>query len=583
MGIYKRLFGYAPEKIGYAYLSVFLSILSAFLTIAPFWYLWKFLEELIINRDLAGSRSYAVLIVILMLAYGVTYFFAVAATHLVAFRLETNLRKAGIDHLMKASFAFFDLNPSGKVRKIIDDNAAETHMIVAHLIPDLVLAILTPIIMIITTFFVDIKLGILLGIMVIVAIIQVKGMTGNQEFMKGYMEALERMNSEAVEYVRGMQVLKIFRTTIYSFKSFYDSIIRYSKFALDYSNSCRRPFVTFQVLLNLFVCVTIPVGILLLGRGMSWEELLAKVIFFACFAGTMFTCIMRIMYVGMYQFQAAQAVNKLEGLFEEMSKGALSYGTEERFDDFSIEFKNVSFAYEEEEVLRNVSFKLDGNRTYALVGSSGGGKSTIAKLTSGFYKVDQGEILIGGKNIENYSEQALMKNIAFVFQNTKLFKMSIYDNVKLGDPSAEDESILRALELAQCNEILDKFKDREHTMIGSKGVHLSGGETQRIAIARAILKDANIIILDEASAAADPENEYELQQAFSNLMKGKTVLMIAHRLSSIRNVDEILVVDHGDIVERGSDAELMASGGRYKKLQDMFSRANDWRVYDQAN
>lgn len=583
MGIYKRLLDHAPEKKGYAYISVFLSIVSAFLMIAPFWYLWKFLEQLIIKQDLEGSRTYALLIIALMLAYALTYFLAVAASHLLAFRLETNLRRKGISHLMDASFAFFDMNASGKVRKIIDDNAAETHMIVAHLIPDIVLAILTPILMILVTFAVDLKLGILLGIMLVLALTQVKGMMGNHDFMRSYMESMERLNAEAVEYVRGMQVVKVFRSTIYSFKAFYQAIISYSEYALNYSNSCRRPFVLFQVLLNMFVAVMIPIGVILLDRGVSVQEILAKVIFFACFSGTMFTCIMRIMYVGMYQFQAAQAVDKLEGLFQKMNENSLSHGTEEKFEDFSIEFKNVSFGYEEEEVLKNISFKLDGNKTYALVGSSGGGKSTIAKLTSGFYKVGEGEILIGGKNIEEYSREALMKNIAFVFQNTKLFKTSIYENVKMGDPGAGDEQILRALELAQCNEILDKFQDREHTLIGSKGVYLSGGETQRIAIARAILKDANIIILDEASAAADPENEYEIQQAFSNLMKGKTVLMIAHRLSSIRNVDEILVIDQGKIIERGSDKDLMSRDGRYKKLQEMFSRANEWRVYDQAN
>lgn len=583
MGVYKKLFHYTPERMIFAYMSVFLSIVSAFLGIAPFWYLWKFLEELLIRENITGSKYYAVVIVALTLAYALFYFLALASSHLLAFRLETNLRKEGIRHLMKASFAFFDMNSSGKVRKIIDDNAAETHMIVAHLIPDIVLAILTPILMIVTVFFVDIKLGALLLIMIVIAGIQVKGMMGDQEFMKVYMASLERMNSEAVEYVRGMQVVKIFRTTIDSFKTFYDAIMSYSEYALNYTISCRTPFVLFQVLLNIFVTFTVPIGILLMDKGASTNETLAKIIFFACFGGMIFTAIMRIMYVSMFQFQATQAVDKLENLFDEMKKNALSHGDEEKFEDFSIEFHNVSFGYEEEEVLKNISFKLEGNKTYALVGSSGGGKSTIAKLVSGFYKVQEGEIRIGGKNIESYTKDTLMKHIAFVFQNTKLFQTSIYENVKIGKPEASDEEIMQALKLAQCNEILDKFPDREHTKIGSKGVYLSGGEMQRVAIARAILKDADIIILDEASAAADPENEYEIQLAFSNLMKNKTVLMIAHRLSSIRNVDEILVVDNGNIVERGTDGELTALDGRYKKLQDMFSQANEWRVYDHAN
>ena len=580
MNIYKRLFSYTPERMGYAYLSIFFSIISGFLSIAPFWYLWKFLEQLIVHQDLETGMYYATIIVLLMIANAVTYFLALASSHILAFRLETNMRKAGIKQLMRASFSFFDMNASGKIRKIIDDNASETHTIVAHLIPDLILAILTPILMIITTFMVDIKLGAFLVGIVIIGIFLVMGMTGNKEFMSNYMASLEKMNAEAVEYVRGMQVIKVFRTRVHSIKAFYKAITDYSDYALNFSMSCRTPFVSFQVLFNLFATFTIPIGILLMDRGASVPETLARIIFFICFAGTMFSCIMKVMYVSMFQFKALQAVDKLENFFTQMEKNQLQYGDEERFDDYSIEFKNVSFKYEDEYVLRDLSFRLSGGKSYALVGASGGGKTTIAKLVSGFYKIDEGEILIGGKNIESYSQKALMENIAFVFQHSKLFQTSIYENVKIGNPNASDEEVLEALKLAQCDDILDKFREREHTVIGSKGVYLSGGETQRIAIARAILKNANIIILDEASAAADPENEYEIQLAFSNLMKGKTVLMIAHRLSSIRKVDEILVVQDGKIIERGTDEQLMQPGTRYKSLQDMFSKANDWRVYD---
>ncbi len=580
MEVYKRLFKYVPEKIHYVYLSSIFSVISAVLGVIPFWYLSKFLHTLLVESDLQQSTRYAVIIVGLLLLYMLMYFLALATSHFVAFRLERNLRKEAVNHLMKASFSFFDLESSGRIRKIIDDNASETHTIVAHIIPDAIVATLTPVLMVVFTFIVDIRLGIMFLIVLLISAFQLNGMMGNKAFMGEYMASLERMNSEAVEYVRGMQVVKIFRITIDSFKAFYNAIKSYAKKAYAYSKSCEIPYVSFEVLMNVFVIAAIPFGIMYISKGESSTEVLSKIVFFMCFSGTIFSAIMRIMYVSMFQFQAVQAVEKLENIFVQMQTNSLKRGVLNAFPDYSIEFKNVSFKYEEDYVLKDVSFKLEENKTYALVGSSGGGKSTIAKLISGFYKIDEGEIRIGGKNIEDYTENAMMKNISFVFQNTKLFKTSIFENVKLGNQNASDEQVMKALELAQCNDILEKFKDREHTVIGSKGVYLSGGETQRIAIARAILKDAKIVILDEASAATDPENEYEIQKAFTNLMKNKTVIMIAHRLSSIRNVDEILVVDNGDIVERGNDKELMAKNGRYKMLQDIFAKANDWRVYD---
>lgn len=580
MNIYKKLLAYTPERNHFGLLAVLCSVIATVMNIIPFWFLWKFLQALLMNQNIDQSRYYATIIVLFMLGYALSYFFALSLTHFLAFRLETNLRKAGIKHLMNASFSFFDKQLSGRVRKLIDDNATETHTIVAHLIPDLVSATSTPILMLIVTFMVDYRLGILLLIICVASAVLLMSMMGDQAFMKYYMEALEKMNSEAVEYVRGMQVLKIFRTTLQSFKAFYECIMKYSEYAYNYTLSCRTPYVLYQVIMTLFVTIMIPAGIILISKGEDSSVILAKIIFFMCFSGTLFTAIMRIMYVSMYQFQAAQAVNKLENLFTEMSEDALVHGTDREMNDYTIEFKEVSFGYEEERVLQNFNLKLEPSKSYALVGSSGSGKSTIAKLISGFYRIQEGSILIGGKPIESYHRDTLMKNIAFVFQNTKLFKTSIYENVKMGNPSASYEEVMQALKLAQCNEILDKLKDRENTVIGSKGIHLSGGETQRIAIARAILKNANIIILDEASAAADPENEYEIQLAFSNLMKNKTVIMIAHRLSSIRNVDHILVIDGGKVIEEGTDSELMQKNGRYKYLQEMFSKANDWRVYD---
>lgn len=583
MGVYKELFHYIPDKKPQAVLSVVLSVLASVLQILPFYFLWKIFQDIVVYQNDTQAWMWSIRIVGCMIAYTIVYFAALWVSHLIAFRLETNLRKAGIHHLMQASFSFFDKNPSGKIRKIIDDNAAETHMTVAHLIPDNASAIATPILMFIVMAMVDWPMAGLLLLVTGISAWQMKGMMGEQDFMRKYQAALERMNAETVEYVRGMPVLKVFRTTVQSFRALYASITSYAKLAYEYSLSCRTSYVSFQVLLHIFITFTIPFAIFALNRGADVSWIVIKILFFATFAGKMFTCFMRVMWVGMYQFNASTSVGKLHGLIEEMKKDAVPEGTETEFSDSSIEFRHVSFRYEEQNVLEDLSFTLPEKKTYALVGSSGGRKSTIAKLISGFYKMDSGEVLIGGKPITSYTQEALMQKIAFVFQQAKLFKTSIYENVQIGNPDASYKEVMDALEAAMCNDILDKFPDRENTIIGSKGVYLSGGETQRIAIARAILKNADIIILDEASAAADPENEFEIQRAFTNLMRGKTVILIAHRLSSIRKVDEILVVDNGKITERGNDRDLILREGRYLHLQDLFSQANRWRVYENEN
>ncbi|WP_313962382.1 ABC transporter ATP-binding protein [uncultured Parvimonas sp.] len=578
MDIYKKLFKYVPDKKYLIYSGIFMSMISSALSILPYWFLYKFLNEFILMKNFEKAQYYAFIIFIIMVLQSLIYFFAAWLTHLFAFRLESNLRKKGIEHLMNASFYFFDVNQSGRIRKIIDDNATDTHMIVAHLIPDITLALITPILLFVIMFSVDIYLGIATVILTILSAIFTVLMYGDIKFMDKYNKSLERVNSESVEYVRGMQVLKIFKASIFSFKSFYDSIIDYSKSAYEYSKSCKNPFVIFQIILLGAGAYIIPFAIMISKGTQNNLEVMIKLIFFTCFIGTLFSCYMRIMYLGMHQYMASQAVDKLETLFGEMEENGIKYGTDTYFKDYNIEFKNVSFKYDDKFILENLSFKLNENKTYALVGSSGGGKSTIAKLISGFYKIDEGEILIGDKNITNYSRESLMNNISFVFQNSKLFKTTIFENVKIGNENASYEEVMKALKMARCDDILDKFKTRENTIIGSKGVYLSGGEIQRIAIARAILKDAKIIILDEASAASDPENEHEIQLAFSNLIKEKTVIIIAHRLSSIKNVDEILVVDKGQIIERGTDTELLKNNGRYKFLQDLFSQANEWRI-----
>lgn len=575
--VYKKILSYVPKERYLAYIGILLSMLSVVFKVWGYYYLSKFLIEIIVYNNIENAKYYGFCIVGLLIIGITLYGIAGLVTHVLGFRLETNLRKYGIEGLSKASFSFFDTHPSGKTRRIIDDNATDTHMIVAHLIPDNAGAILMPILLLVLGFLVSIKVGIILIILSIVGGISLSMMTGEKEFMKIYQESLETLSSETVEYVRGIQVIKIFGISVESFKALNTAIKNYSKYSLEYAMSCKRGFVGFQWFFFSFIAMVIP--ILLLFYNIEDPKMLAVELIMVLFlSGALFVSLMAIMYVSMYAFMGQSVVEKLESIFEEMNSNKLTFGTNNEFENYNIIFENVSFGYTDKKIINDLSFSLEENKSYALVGSSGSGKSTIAKLISGFYKVDGGVIKIGDKSISLYTEEALINNIAFVFQNVKLFKTSIYENVKIGKADASYEEVMTAMSLAGCDSILDKFSEREQTQIGTKGVYLSGGEKQRIAIARAILKDAKIIIMDEASAAVDPENEYELQRAFSNLIKDKTVIMIAHRLPSIRNVDEILVMDNGEIIERGTDRELMALDGEYKKLQSLYNKANEWRV-----
>lgn len=582
MNVYKKLFAYAREKVCLGYLAILLSSISVLFTIWGYYLIYKFLYNLIMLNDLAMSEKYAVKIVVVLTTGAILYILSGIFSHMLGFRLETNLRKRGIEGLSQASFRFFDMNPSGKVRKIIDDNASQTHTVVAHLIPDNAQAFLTPILAIILGFLISTRVGFVLVILTLLAGLLLFSMMGEQKFMKIYQESLADLSAETVEYVRGIQVVKIFGASVESFKSLYNAIKNYSKYAYEYSLSCRKPYVLYQLIFFGLVAILLPIVIYATDILGDSDMLLVELLMVFFLSGVLFVAFMRIMWVSMYVFQGNYAVDTLEGLYEDMQMDKMKHGEHEIFKDFNIEFDHVSFGYNDNMVIEDLSFHLGEGKTYALVGSSGSGKSTIAKLISGFYNVDRGEIRIGGVSLNAYSNEAIINNISFVFQNAKLFKTSIYENVALAKRDAKREEVMEALRLAGCQSIIDKFKTAEETVIGSKGVYLSGGEKQRIAIARAILKNANIVIMDEASASIDPDNEFELQKAFKNLMKNKTVIMIAHRLSSIREVDEILVLDEGKIVERGSDEELMSKESKYKKLQEMYGVANEWRVGNEA-
>lgn len=573
--IYKKLKEYAPEKMINAYIAIILVLFASLCSVLSYYYVYHFIREIVIVGNSDNLLSIALRIILLLVVNTITYFLSVYFTHDLAFRLETNLKKEGIKQLMNASFSFYDQNESGRIRKVIDDNTALTHMSIAHLIPDLSAAVFIPFFGTILNFYIDYRLGILFLFSIVFGLYLIKRMMGEEIFMSQYMKALEKMNAGAVEYVRGIPVLKIFKTNITALKDFYKSVTDYSDLALKYSMSCRTWYVFFQVLFNsIFIFIIIAFFFI----SMDSKVFLSKFLFYVVFNGVIFAAFMKIMYVFMYSFQSSSAIEKIENLIKEMKKNQLKSGTVTQIEKPSIEFRDVSFGYGDHLVIENLSFELQPGKTYALVGSSGSGKTTIAKLISGFYPLNNGDILIGGLPITSYTQETLASYIANVFQDTKLFKTTIYENVRIGNKQASHKQIMEALEYAQCDDVLNKFETRENTIIGAKGVHLSGGEVQRISIARAILKNAPIIIMDEASAAADPENEYELQKALSHLIKDKTVIMIAHRLSSIKNVDEVLVVEGGKIVERGNHNKLMNMNGRYRELQDMYRVSNEWRI-----
>lgn len=581
--VYKKLISYAKEKQVLLYLTIVFSIVAAVFQVLAFYYLYKLLGNILLFNDMSNALKYAFRIAGFLAGGGLLYFSSLSASHLFAFRLETNLRKFGIDGLTSASFKFFDVNSSGRVRKLIDDNAAQTHMAVAHLIPDNIGAMITPVLLLILGFFISVKVGTVLVVLTVISLVLMKFMMGEEQFMKTYMASLEQLSAETVEYIRGMQVVKIFGVDVRSFKALNTAIKEYAKNALNYSLSCKVPYVIFQEMFFAIGAILIPLILLLTDTGADLKLYSLELIMAFFLSGVLFTYIMKVMYLSMYILQAQDAVSKLENLYDEMREDVLRFGDKTEFKNFDIEFENVSFGYKKDNlILDNLSFKLPGNRSYALVGASGSGKTTIAKLISGFYNVNDGAIKIGGEKITSYTKEALISEISFVFQDSKLFKTSIYENVALANKDASREEVFEAMRLAGVDGIIAKFKDKENTVIGSKGVYLSGGEKQRVAIARAILKNGNIVIFDEASAAIDPDNEHELQKAFANLMKAKTVIMIAHRLTTIRNVDEILVMENGKIIERGTDKDLMAQDSVYKHLQETYKTANEWRVADES-
>lgn len=582
MAIYKKIFAYVPEAKGYGYLSLLLSIASAAGLVAGYYFVYCVMVALIQEGNVAHAMALSIRAMITLTVGSLLYFASGFASHKLGFHLETNLRKKGIDGVAKASFRFFDLNPSGVVRKTIDDNAGLTHQSVAHMIPDLGQAFVVPILSLILGFYVSIRLGIVLVVLVAVGGVLFKSMMGGEtKFIQIYQDALKRMSAETVEYIRGIQVVKIFGADVQSFKALHDAIHDYAKYAYAYSKSCKLPYTAIQwLLIGVIAIVMVPLSFYLHRVG-DMRSFYVELIMLLFISGVVFSSLMRIMYSSIYIFNANYALSNLEKMYDDMLKDKIAFGTKETFDGEDIAFSHVDFGYGDKPVFKDFNLNLEGGKTYALIGASGSGKSTLAKLLSGFYKIDGGDILIGGTPLSDYSEKAVAKNIAFIFQDPKLFNGSIFDNIAVAKGGATEDEVLKALKDAASMDIIENLPEGIHTLIGAKGVYLSGGEKQRIAIARAMLKDAKIVVMDEASAAIDADNEYKLQASFKKLMEGKTVIMIAHRLTSVRNVDEILVMEKGKVVERGSHDVLMAKDSYYKRELLRYNMANDWRINDE--
>lgn len=584
-----RLLNYSGN---YKYLTIvgmFLSALSAICLLVPFVYIWDVVNALLaVAPDFTKAQNldvYAINAFTFAVLGIILNFFGLMGTHLSAFKNEKNMKDAAIKHLLKLPLGYFSNHTSGGLRKIIDYSTAKTEIFLAHQLFDLTGAIMTPIVFLILLFSFDWRLGLICLIPIILCFVFMYPMFSKESRnnMEKYEKYLEEMNGEAVEYVRGIPVTKAFQQSIYSFKNFINAIKNYGKFSAEYSMSTHIPMTAFTVSINGFFALLIPAGILLAGSVVD-VKFFANFMFYIIFTPICAVMMMKIMTVSQDWMLASCALDSIEAILNE--NPLVDPINPQKPKNHSIEFEGVYFDYEnadgDEHILNDVNLKINENETVALVGPSGGGKTTIASLIPRFWDVNQGSIKVGDVDVRSISTKELMKNISFVFQNTTLFKDSIYNNVAIGRKGASRDDVKKALSLTQCDDIIDELPDGINTVIGSEGTYLSGGQQQRIALARAVLKDAPIIILDEATALADPENEYLIQKAISEITKDKTVIMIAHRLSSIKNVDKIYVVENGRIVEEGNHHTLIDSGGIYSRMWDEFNQSIQWKVKSEA-
>jgi hypothetical protein len=579
----KRLGAYMGRRKWLLPCSVGLSAVNGLLSLVPFILLWLVVRMLLTaEHDLADTPlwDYALAAFIVSVTNVLLYFATLILSHLAAFRIETNMRRKAMQRLMHVPLGFFDTQNTGRMRKIIDEDSGQTHTFVAHLLPDVASCVVAPIGVIVLLFSVDWQLGAAAMIPLIGAI----GIMGymmnpkNNQFQRLYLDAQEKMGAEAVEYVRGIPVVKVFQQTVFSFKRFYDSIISYRDLVIKCTLVWHTPMSFYILAINAFAFVLVPTAIILIGHGGDTTTIVANVILYVVIAPLIASNVMKAMYLSQDLFMANEAVERLEQLTHIAPLS--QHDDPKRAEAYDIRFNNVSFRYEgaEKDAVSHINLTIPEGKTVALVGASGSGKTTIARLIPRFWDVRHGSVTIGGVDVRDMRKDELMRNVSFVFQNTRLFKTSLIENLRYGNPDATTEQLNRAIDLSQSREIIDRLPQGLDTVIGAEGTYLSGGEQQRIVLARAILKDAPIVVLDEATAFADPENEQLIRKALAHLTQGKTVLMIAHRLTTVQDADSIVVVNDGEIVEQGTHEELLSEEKYYYRMWNEYQQSVSWKL-----
>ncbi|MFR7989847.1 MAG: ABC transporter ATP-binding protein [Anaerovoracaceae bacterium] len=564
------------------YASWALSAISAFIALLPFYYIWKVIQEVLeVAPDFSQAQNLTHngwLAVLFSIIAVLIYIAGLMCSHKGAFRIATNLRLQAMKHIVKLPLGFAESFGSGKLRKIVNESSAATETYLAHQLPDRSNAIATPCGLLLLLLIFDWRLGLLSLVPVALGFLIMMAMTGQrmQEKMKEYQNALDDMSNEAVEYVRGIPVVKTFGQTIFSFRKFKDSIDRYKVWVIAYTKELRTPMMFYTAAIN-GVFATLTAGALLFTQNGVTAEFLLDLIFYIIITPVISVTLTRIMFQSENAMIVDDALQRIDGVLN--LKPLEEAKHPKHPEDASVELQNVRFSYDgEKEVLKGISLTIPQGQTIAFVGPSGGGKTTLANLISRFFDPQSGSIKIGGVDVKEITKEELMNTVSFVFQNSRLIKASILENVRMGRPDATREEILAALHNAQCDDILEKLPQGVDTVIGTKGIYLSGGEQQRIAIARVMLKNAPIIILDEATAFADPDNEIRVQAAFSKLSEGKTVIMIAHRLSTVTGADKIYVICNGQIAESGTSCDLLAQDGIFSRMWRNYQTSVQWKV-----
>ena len=577
-----RLMSYAGRHRVLTYLSWVLSSASALLALVPFWYIWRIIHDILeVSPDFSKAGnvvSYGWSAVLFAVVSIIVYIAALMCSHLSAFRIASNIRKALMRHIAALPLGITEKYGSGKLRRIVNDSSSAAETYLAHRLPDKAGAITTPIGLLFLLLVFDWRLGLLSLVPVVLGFMIMTKMTGAnmEQKMKEYQNSLADMSNEAVEYVRGIPVVKTFGQTVFSFKRFKSSIDNYEKWVIAYTKALRLPMMFYTTAIN-GVFAFLIAGAIIFSRGTVTNELLLNLIFYIVITPVIGTTLTKIMFMS----EDAMIVNDALGRIDEvLGEKPLSESSRSSVpSDNSVSIEHVSYSYDGiKNALNDVSLSMKPGETTALVGPSGGGKTTLANIITRFFDPQKGRVLIGGTDIRDMPKEKLMDTVSFVFQNSRLIKSSILENVRMARPEASREEVMRALETAQCADIIAKLPNGIDTVVGANGIYLSGGEQQRVAIARAVLKNAPILILDEATAFADPDNEVRVQQAMSALSKGKTVIMIAHRLSSVTNADRICVMSEGSIAESGTFSELMEKGGIFSHMWENYSKSADWKI-----